>query len=109
MVPDVSYNCKLQLQPHQGTLCCIVSVGLLLFLNRKREGQTATLSRVEVATAPHRGVFPPTDIRMIKINALEASAMRANGLSLCVGPKTKYIYRSFGTQPSFRVLILDIY
>jgi hypothetical protein len=29
------YNCKLQLQPHQGTLCCIVSVGLLLFLNRK--------------------------------------------------------------------------
>jgi hypothetical protein len=34
---DVSYNCKLQLQPHQGTLCCIVSVGLLLFLNRKTE------------------------------------------------------------------------
>jgi hypothetical protein len=33
MVPDVRYES----QPHQGALCCIVSVGLLLFLNRKTE------------------------------------------------------------------------
>jgi hypothetical protein len=37
MVPDVSYNCKLQLQPHQGALCCLLSTRLLLFLNRKTE------------------------------------------------------------------------
>jgi hypothetical protein len=33
MVPDV----RCESQPHQGALCCIVSVGLLLFLNRKTE------------------------------------------------------------------------
>jgi hypothetical protein len=37
MVPDVSYNCKLQLQPHQGALRCLLSTRLLLFLNRKTE------------------------------------------------------------------------
>jgi hypothetical protein len=37
MIPDVSYNCKLQLQPHQGALCCLLSTRLLLFLNRKTE------------------------------------------------------------------------
>ena len=34
---DVSYNCKLQLQPHQGALRCLLSINLLLFLNRKTE------------------------------------------------------------------------
>jgi hypothetical protein len=35
IVPDV--RCKSQ--PHQGALCCIVSVGPLPFLNRKTEKQ----------------------------------------------------------------------
>jgi hypothetical protein len=39
MVPDVSYNCKLQLQPHQGALRCLLSTRLLLFLNRKTESR----------------------------------------------------------------------
>jgi hypothetical protein len=37
MVPDVSYNCKMQLQPHQGALRCLLSTRLLLFLIRKTE------------------------------------------------------------------------
>jgi hypothetical protein len=32
-------------QPHQGALCCIVSVGLLLFLNRKTENRNGTVRK----------------------------------------------------------------
>ena len=48
MVPDV----RCELQPHQGALCCIVSVGLLLFLNRKTEKQKRELSTN--GNRPHR-------------------------------------------------------
>jgi hypothetical protein len=33
MVPDV----RCESQPHQGALCCLISLGLLLFLNRKTD------------------------------------------------------------------------
>jgi hypothetical protein len=66
MVPDVSYNCKLQLQPHQGALCCIVSVGLLLFLNQKTE-------KLGVSTISHyRGPFKNNIVKNTPIRIFTA-------------------------------------
>jgi hypothetical protein len=43
VVPDV----RCELQSHQGALCCIVIVGLLLFLNRKTE-KTSSQSQLRM-------------------------------------------------------------
>jgi hypothetical protein len=53
MVPDVSYNYKLQLQPHQGALRCLLSTRLLLFLNRKTENRPPRPPRPTHATPIH--------------------------------------------------------